>query len=570
MGLKGFEASRKGSRKMKLLHTSETRLMVYGLMAGFVLLTGKTMAGFIFGTPVNLGPVVNSTGSDGSPEIAADGLTLYFDSMRIEGLGSWDIWMTTRQTTDSQWGPARPLPSPVNSYYSDAGPSISADGLSLYFASERPGGYGGFDLYVAIRRTIEEPWGTPANLGPIVNSNTYDNHPSISADGLMLFFGSARSGGYDLYVTQRATTNSEWTVPVSLGSMTNTSYNELSPDISSDGLSLFFDRRGASGNRDIWVAARNLRSDEPTIAFNLGPSVNTGYEDTDPSISADGRTLYFGSSRPGGVGGQDIWQVSIDPVRVTPDFNGDGVVNLKDFQKLAHYWLSDEESVDICPPPYGDGVVNYRDLTGLFEYWLTHPGLLALWTMDESEGTVAHDSAGENHSSLHGGPLWQPAGGQVNGALLFDGVDDYVSTGFVLDPAAGPFSVFAWVMGGAPGQVIISQADETGIGRSWLCIDASGGRLMTELRPTGRQGDSIVSPAVIIDGAWHEVGFTWDGQYRRLYVDGQEVIKDAGPLDGLENANGGLYLGAAKTRQAGTFFSGLIDDVRIYNAALTP
>ena len=554
---------------MKLLRSSEIRLMVVGLIASLVLLGGRVMAGFIFGTPVNLGPAVNTSGSDGSPDVSADGLTLYFDSLRIEGMGSWDIWITTRQTTDSEWGPARPLPSPVNSYSSDAGPSISANGLSLYFASQRSGGYGNFDLYVVTRRTIDEPWGTPLNIGPVVNSTGYDNHPGISADGLMLFFGSSRGGGYDLYVTQRATTDDEWTVPVSLGSMTNTSYNELSPDVSSDGLSLFFDCRSSAGDRDIWVAARNLRSDAPTVAIDLGPSVNTWYDDTDPSIAADGRTLYFGSSRPGGVGGQDIWQVSIEPVRATPDFNGDGVVDLKDFSKLAHYWLSDEESADICPPPYGDGVVDYKDLTGLFEYWLTHPGLLALWSMDESEGAVAHDSAGENHGSLHGGPLWQPAGGQVNGALLLDGADDYVSTGFVLDPAAGPFSVLAWVMDGTPGQVIISQTDGTGTGRSWLCIDADG-RLMTELRTTGRQGDSIISPAAITDVAWHEVGFVWDGRYRHLYVDGHEVIKDASPLGALESSDGGLYIGVSKTRDAGTFFSGLIDEVRIYNVALTP
>jgi hypothetical protein len=383
-----------------------------------------------------------------------------------------------------------------------------------------------------------------------------------------------RDGNYDLYMTQRATPDSEWGVPVHLGPTINTNYLEMSADISSDGLSLFFDRQASSEDGDIWVAARDPRSESPTVAINLGKPVNMGYLDMDPDISVDGRTLYFSSRRPGGIGGQDLWQVSIAPVRTMPDFNADGAVDMKDFWKLAHYWLDDEQSVDISPPPHGDGVVNYRDLAGLVEYWLTHPGLLARWTLDETEGGVAHDSAGENHGTLHGGPLWQPAGGRIHGALLFDGVDDYISTASGLDPAAGPFSVFAWVMGGRPGQVIIAQTNGIGTGRSWLCTDALDGRLMTELRTTGRGGDSIVSPAVITDGAWHEVGFVWDGQYRHLYVDGREVIKDAGPLTGLESADGGLYFGAAKTRQAGTFFSRLIDDVRIlrprYGQVLQP
>ncbi|OHB79699.1 MAG: hypothetical protein A2Z25_03095 [Planctomycetes bacterium RBG_16_55_9] len=350
------------------------KTIIFSTVLLWVGVTGSVEGGFIFGTPTNLGPVVNTVGSDGSPDISADGLTLYFDSLRAAGLGSWDIWMTSRETTDGEWSPPTLLPAPVNGGYSDSGPSISADGLSLYFASDRPGGYGSPDIYVAKRETADDPWGIPENLGRTVNSSSYDNHPSISSDGLMLFFGSARGGGYDLYVTQRATTDSEWTVPVSLGMTTNTIYNELSPDISSDGLSVFFDRRGASGDRDLWVAARDPRSDGPTAAMNLGTPINTWYEDTDPSISADGCTLYFGSTRPGGAGGQDLWQVSVAPVRVMPDLNGDGVVNLLDLAEIASHWLKDDPSTDIAPAPYGDGIVDYKDLAGLSEYWLTYPG----------------------------------------------------------------------------------------------------------------------------------------------------------------------------------------------------
>jgi hypothetical protein len=197
--------------------------------------------------------------------------------------------------------------------------------------------------------------------------------------------------------------------------------------------------------------------------------------------------------------------------------------------------------------------------------------LLAHWALDETEGGIAYDSAGDDDGTLNGSPLWQPAGGQANGALAFDGADDYVSTDFVLNPADGLLSVFAWVQGGAAGQVIISQTDGGGTGRSWLCTDLSDGKLMTDVRTLGRGGGlPILSEAVITDGNWHRIGFVWDGSYRALYVDGAEVAKDTKSFNLLESSDGGLYLGAGSTLDAVGFFSGLIDDVRIYNRAITP
>jgi Tol biopolymer transport system component len=537
---------------------------------------GQAKGEFIFGTPANLGPVVNSTASDGSPDISADGLTLYFDSLRPGGYGNWDIWVSRRESINDAWGEPEPLPPPVNSAYRDAGPSISADGLSLYFASDRPGGYGSFDIWVTTRKKTGEPWGPLMNLGPSVNSSDYDNHPGISADGLTLYFDSGRPswigfiGYYDLYMTQRATTEDAWVMAENMGSRVNTGYYELSPSITSDGLMLFFDRRSIFGDRDMWVATRRNSTEDWFAEPLSGPEVNTFYNDTDPSIRAAGSMLYFASDRPGGVGGQDLWQMSIASVRLIPDFNDDGRVDLVDFSLLAGHWLKNESSFDICPVPDGDGVVDYKDLAGLAEYWLTYPGVVAHWRLDEAEGGIAHDSAGGNNGTLHNGPQWRPAGGKINGALQFDGIDDYVSTDYVLNPNEGEFSVFVWIRGGSPGQVIISQANGAGAGRSWLCTDSSDGKLMTDLKFAGRWGLSLISQAAVNDGSWHHVGFVWDGMYRCLYVDGAEVVKDSESVPELESATGGLYFGIGKTFEAGTFWSGLIDDIRIYDGVMRP
>jgi hypothetical protein len=337
-------------------------------------------ADFIWGTPTNLGPTVNSSADDAAPSISADGLQLYFidwEVFRPGGYGLSDIWVTTRETTEDDWGTPVNLGPTVNSSAREGAMSISADGLSLFFGSNRPGGYGGWDLWVTTRATTEDDWGTPVNLGPTVNSSYLDAMGSISADGLSFFFTSDRPGGlgsWDIYVTTRATKEDDWGTPVNLGPTVNSTAHDCLPDISADGLALFFSdylsgpyRPGGFGLSDIWVTTRPTTDDPWGTPVNLGPTVNSSARESAMSISADGLSLFFGSNRPGGHGSGDIWQVPIIPV---VDFNGDGVVNFKDFCELAHYWSADESSVDIGPLPFGDYRVDYKDLAVFTDYWL--------------------------------------------------------------------------------------------------------------------------------------------------------------------------------------------------------
>jgi hypothetical protein len=199
--------------------------------------------------------------------------------------------------------------------------------------------------------------------------------------------------------------------------------------------------------------------------------------------------------------------------------------------------------------------------------------LVASWKLDEAEGGIAEDSAGDNDGIVYGDAFWQPEGGVKGGALQLDGIGDYISTDFVLNPADGPLSVFAWIKDIAPGQVVISQTDGTGSGETWLGTEPASGKLMTGLvaPAVGRFiPQPLVSESVITDGQWHNVGFVWDGTHRSLYVDGIEVAKDLAAQNPLKSATGGLYIGAGRNLEAWTFFSGLIDDVRIYNRAVSP
>jgi len=560
--------------------------LVLVLTLGFAMETAS--ADFVFGDVETLTEPINTPGiSSGDLTMTADGLEAYFVSInRPGGYGGEDIWVCRRQSKEDGWGSAVNLGPPVNTSACEGTPCISADGLELYFSdvgvsssSYRPGGHGGGDIWVAKRKKRDENWGNPVNLGPTINSSSMETYPNISTDGLSLFFGSRRPGGYgscDVYMVTRTTKDDDWGTPVNVGVPPNTSSFEGFPNISADGLVLLFysDRSGGYGGMDIYMSMRPTVSDDWRPAVNLGPIINTPYYDLSPSLSDDGSTLHFATNDvTGWVGNYKIYRTTISPV---VDLNGDGIVDAADMCIIVDNWGTDEPLCDIGPMPWGDGIIDVEDLkvlaVHLFEE-VIDPTLIAHWPLDESEGMVVADSAGNNDGYTLGDPIWLTDGGQVNGALEFDGVDDFISAPAVLNPADGPFSAFAWIQGGAPEQVIISQADGIGTGETWLGLDAQNGNLMTRLMspPLGRiKPEPLVSQVVITDDQWHHVGFVWDGSYRVLYADGIEVAKDATAQNTLKPTTGGLCIGANKTLGVETFFSGLIDDVRIYDRALTP
>ena len=545
-----------------------TILLVFFLSLGLV--TEYVYADFTFGTPTNLGPNVNSSYHDGEPSISADGLELYFNSSRSGGSGRWDLWVTTRATTEDDWGNPQNLGPTVNSSSYDLASCISADGLSLYFASDRPGG-SGYDVWVTTRPTKDSDWEEPVNLGPTINS-TFMDAGYISPDGLELYIGSNRPGGSgesDLWVSTRATTEDAWGIPVNLGPTVNAVSDDVFANISSDGLTLFFSesldpsRSGGYGFADLWVTKRPIKGDPWGTPVNLGSVVNSASDDRAPSISADGSMLYFSSNRPSINNVLDLWQVTIDPV---VDLNGDGIVNAADMCIIVNHWSENYPLCDIGPMPWGDGIVDVQDLIvlagHLFEN-INDPTLIAHWALDETEGSAANDSVSGEDAFVMGEPVWQTAGGVTGGALELDGIDDCIIAGIGPNPAEGSFSIVAWIKGGAPGQVIFAQP-----GRSDLLAIDTEGNLMTGLNGLDQSTAPLLSQALVTDDQWHRIGLVWDSLRRTLFVDGITVAEDT--EDGQGAYGSGLYIGVGKNYAAGTYFSGLIDDVRIYNRALSP
>ena len=544
------------------------------LVLALCLVTKVANADFTFGEPANLGPPFNTPSREVSFVLSADGMEMYISSERSGGLGYIDMWRSTRENADNPWGLLVNVQE-INSRYNEAFPCLSADGLTLYFsdwynwnaAGDRPGGVGNHDLWMCTRASRNDPWGMPVNMGAPFNSGSPDMSPTISHDGLTFIFASKRSGGlgdFDLWMSTRPAAESDWAAPVNMGPAVNSSAYDAEVWLSTDGLALFFcsNRPGGSGGYDVWMCKRSSVQEAWNPPVNLGPVINTSGIDGIPSLSPDQKTLYFGSDQPGGIGGWDMYEVPIVPIL---DFNSDGIVNVEDIVIITEHWGEDYPLCDIGPMPWGDGIVDVHDLVVLTEY--IEPidqTLIAHWTLDETEGDIAQDSAGDNDAFVIGNPVWLPSGGQVDGALMLDGLDDSLVTGPIPNLVERPFSVFAWIIGGAPGQVIISQSG----GANWFLADPTEGNLMTELKSPGRSAGPLQSQTNITDGYWHRIGLVWDGLYRTLYVDDIVVAQDT--QNGLEGSDSGLYIGTGKAMEPGTYFSGLIDDVRIYNRVVIP
>lgn len=251
-------------------------------------------------------PGFNGTSLDGCPFVSRDGKTFYMASSRPGGLGGIDIWVSTRASVDDPWGAPTNVGAPVNSSANDFCPTISRDGHLFFFVSNRVGGCGGDDIYTT--RLRPDGWDPVANLGCEVNSSANEASPfplPERASGPVLYFSSTRSGAGDLF---RSTSHGGVFGPAeALAGVNSPTANDGQPNLRRDGLELFFfsTRPGGLGMQDLYSATR-ASTDEPwSTPVNLGASVNSPAPDTRPSLSWDGTTLYFGSGRAGGEGDSD-------------------------------------------------------------------------------------------------------------------------------------------------------------------------------------------------------------------------------------------------------------------------
>jgi outer membrane protein OmpA-like peptidoglycan-associated protein/tetratricopeptide (TPR) repeat protein len=254
--------------------------------------------------PVNMGPQINSIDDEYMPVITADEGELIF-TRKIKD--NEDFYKSSK--LNNKWTTAQYLSHQINTpNYNEGAQSITQDGQYIFFTGcDRPNGLGQCDIYVAQKKG--DDWEAPYNLGPPVNSRAWESQPSISSDGKTLYFVSNRKGGYGGYdIWKSIMTDKGWSEPENLGPNINTAYDEQSPFIHPDDNTLYFSSNGwpGLGNMDIFVS-RHDKDGQWQKPENLGYPINTYADDSGLTLNARGDFGYFASNNIKGYGGYDIY-----------------------------------------------------------------------------------------------------------------------------------------------------------------------------------------------------------------------------------------------------------------------
>jgi hypothetical protein len=249
----------------------------------------------------------------------------------------------------------------------------------------------------------------------------------------------------------------------------------------------------------------------------------------------------------------------------TPDFNGDGIVDATDMCMMVDYWGTDEPSYDIAPEPWGDGVVDVEDLKVLAEHLFEGAGLVAHWALDETEGDIAYDSAVNIDATVYNG---QWTDGKIDGALLFNGWTTYMDCGDSLRLSTRKMTLAMWLepqhMGGI--RYVLSRVKERSEDFDYVLMRHRYGEIEFAVAQEGSEPVSIMSSGTTPLNEWTHVAVCLDGSEATIYINGQ---LDASVGYGQRSLCEDCRLWISSLGRGTRFYFGKIDDIRIYNIALS-
>jgi hypothetical protein len=229
------------------------------------------------------------------PTVSDDLLEMYVNSYRSGGEGSGDIWMFRRTNTAGPWGSLTNV-AELNTTALDTTPRLHGNGLVMHFSNEVTASR---EIHRSIRTTRSAPWGTDVIVTEL-NSIAADLGAVMTTDQLSIYFTSNRRGNFDIYVATRSTVGALWGPPKLVPGL-NTDFDEEDP-FTRDGTTLYFhsNRGGSKLGSNIWVGTRPSVAD--TFGFNdVEPleELNSDFNEEDPWLSPDGKTIWFTSTRTG-------------------------------------------------------------------------------------------------------------------------------------------------------------------------------------------------------------------------------------------------------------------------------
>ncbi|WP_354430173.1 OmpA family protein [Mucilaginibacter sp. UYP27] len=265
--------------------------------------------------PINMGAEINTAADEYLPVATADEGTLIF-TRKIDN--NEDFYKSIK--LNNNWQNAEYLSDVINTpMYNEGAQSISQDGKYLFFTGcNRPDGLGRCDIYISQKKG--DDWAKPFSLGNPVNTSGWEAQPSISADGRTLYFVSNRKGGYGGYdIWKSSLSDKGWGVPENMGPEINTAYDEQSPFIHPDDSTFYFCSNGwpGMGNKDLFVSrlGKDSKWGKPD---NLGYPINSSGDENGLTLTANGSYAFFSSNNLKGFGGYDIYTFEL-PLSLRPN-----------------------------------------------------------------------------------------------------------------------------------------------------------------------------------------------------------------------------------------------------------
>ena len=253
----------------------------------------------------NLGAHINTAASEYFPSISSSDSVLILTRRIDNGLNE-DLFSSIKN--DGQWNTALPLTGKINTPLNEGGQKISQNGKWMVFTGcNYPEGYGSCDIYIS--QNMSGEWSQRKNMGDIINTEFWESAPCLSPDMSAIYFSSNRPGGFggmDLYVAY-LNEKGNWSLPQNLGPSINTAGDEMFPFIHFDHTTLYFTSNGwkTIGGSDIYVAKKIGNTFSEPV--NLGYPINTIDNESGLVVDASGKIAYFSSDRFGTIGGMDVY-----------------------------------------------------------------------------------------------------------------------------------------------------------------------------------------------------------------------------------------------------------------------